>query len=76
MFEQWIDKSDPSVRLVTSQGSSLPADLGPRDWKLLGPIEPPAEIVEKVQTVGFAFFHSDESEPAPGGLNNSNAAGA
>ena len=76
MFEQWVDKAEPSVRLITKQGSALPAELGPRDWMCLGPAEASAEIALAVERMGFHFFHSEDPLPDPDRLKNSNAAGA
>ena len=77
MFEQWADKADPSVRLVTRRGTSLPADLGPRDWMLVGEIDVSEETAEAVQRKGFAFLHDDGPLPIePGSRSDSNAARA
>ena len=75
MFELWVDKIDTTVRLVTKQGSALPADLGPRDWKRLGPFDPDATVAAAVQTLGFHFYHSDEPVPDPASLKDANASG-
>ena len=76
MFELWADKEKPEVRLVVRRGSGLPADLGPRDWLLLGPTEPSPDIARQVEVAGYAFVHSNEPPPAPGRLKDSSAAGA
>ena len=70
MFEHWADKADPSVRLVTKKGSSLPADLGPRDWKQVSEIEISTETAEAVRRIGFAFVR--DSGPSPLDANSRN----
>ncbi len=76
MFEVWAEKSQPSVRLVLKQGSSMPAELGARDWIKLGSIAPDPAIAGEVETKGFAFFETDEAVPDPDRLKNSEGSGA
>ena len=75
MYELWMDKAEPSVRLVTRSGSGLPADLGPRDWKRLGPFNPDPATADAVATRGYHFFHTEEPVPDPASLKDSNASG-
>ena len=64
MFEAWICKEEPSVKLVVPVGASIPADLGKRDWELSGPFEADAETAKEVAQKGFHFFAAGPaSEP-------------
>ena len=76
MFELWADKKEPAVRLIVPAGAALPAELGARDWLLLGPAEPDAEVARAVAAHGYHFFRQDGAMPDPDRLNNSDAAGA
>ena len=76
MFELWADKKEPAVRLVVPAGAGLPADLGPRDWLLLGPAEPDAEVRRAVAERGYHFLRQESPIPDPDRLKNSDAAGA
>ena len=76
MFDVWICKEAPTLRLVVTAGGSLPADLGQRNWKLVGPLTPAEPVAADVEKHGFAFFHSDEPVPDPDSLKNSNGSGA
>jgi hypothetical protein len=76
MFELWADKKEPAVRLIVPAGSDLPADLGPRDWMLLGPAEPDAEVARAVAARGYHFFRSETPILDHDRLKNSDAAGA
>ncbi len=76
MFELWANKDQPATRLVVRAGSGLPAELGPRDWLLLGPAEPDPETARRVESVGYAFVQSDAPLPDPARLENDDAAGA
>ena len=76
MFEVWICKEEPMLRLVVAQGGSLPVNLGQRDWKLAGPFTGPSALTTDVAEHGFAFFSSDEPVSDPGALKNSNGSGA
>ncbi len=76
MFEVWVCKEEPVVRLVVSKGGALPVSLGSRDWKLLGPYEATPEMTREVEERGFAFFQSDEPVPDPRSLKDANATGS
>lgn len=76
MFDVWICKEAPTLRLVVTQGGSLPADLGQRDWKLAGSINASSAVTADASEHGFAYFHSDEPVPDPNSLKNSNGSGA
>ncbi len=76
MYEMWADKAEPTVRLVISQGGTLPQNLGARDWLSLGIFEPSPETAAAIATHGFAFIHSDAPLPDPGESNNAHASGS
>lgn len=76
MLEVWVCKEQPSARLVVARGAALPADLGSRDWTLLGPFQGSAEVAREVDRQGYHFFHSTERVPDPADLKDDNAAGA
>ena len=56
MFECWVYKEEPHLRLVVKQGAMLPTELGHKDWTLLGPWQADAETTQEVEHRGFHFF--------------------
>lgn len=76
MFEEWAEKSKPSVRLVLKPGSGMPASLGARDWIKLGSITPEPGIANAVEEKGYAFFETDAPVPDPNRLKNAEGSGA
>ena len=61
MFECWVYKDEPHVRLVVKAGSSVPSDLGHKDWKLLGPWDADADTAHEVEHRGFHYFKVDDA---------------
>ena len=75
MFEMWICKEEPTLRLVVAQGGNLPANLGQRDWTLAGPFTGSSAVTAGVAEHGYAFLHADEPVPDAGSLKNSGGSG-
>ncbi len=76
MYEEWVDVADASVRLIVEAGSGLPADLGPRDWKRVGPAEPDTAAAAEIAQKGFCFTHTDKPLPPSIDPRDAGAAGA
>ncbi len=64
MFECWVYKDEPHVRLVVKAGSNLPTELGHKDWKLLGPWQADPETAREVERRGFHYFKADDAVAA------------
>ena len=75
MYECWVYKEEPEVRLVVKAGAMLPTELGHRDWQLLGSWEASPETAAEVDRRGFHFFKTDEPYPDPASLKNAQASG-
>lgn len=75
MYECWIYKDEPKVRLVVKSGAMLPTELGHKDWTLLGPYEPSPDTTHEVDRRGYHFFETDEPLPAPERLKDAAASG-
>ena len=75
MYECWVYKEEPGVRLVVKAGAMLPTELGHRDWQLLGPWDPSPETAAEVDRHGFHFFKTDAPHPDPASLKNAEASG-
>ena len=60
MYECWVYKEEPHIRLVVKQAAMLPTELGHKDWKLLGSWEADSETAHEVQHRGFHFFKTAE----------------
>ena len=75
MYECWVYKDEPHVRLVVKQGAMLPTELGHRDWQLMGPWDASPETAAEVDSRGFHFFKTDEPHPDPQSLKNAEASG-
>lgn len=56
MYECWVYKDEPHVRLVVKAGAMLPTELGHKDWTLLGPWQASDETAQEVDHRGFHFF--------------------
>ncbi len=50
MYECWVYKEEPHIRLVVKQAA----------WKLLGPWEADSETAHEVEHRGFHFFRTAE----------------
>jgi hypothetical protein len=74
MLEVWICKEEPSVRLMVPSGATMPANLGNRDWQLIGPFEGSAEVARQVAEKGYFFITSGEAGPPFVGLEDANPA--
>ena len=61
MFECWVYKDEPHLRLVVKQGAMLPTELGHKDWKLLGPWEADADTA--LRSIIAAFTSSRRPNP-------------
>ena len=56
MFECWVYKDEPHVRLVVKSGAMLPTELGHKDWKLLGPWQAAPDTAREVEHRGFHYL--------------------
>ncbi|RYC31930.1 hypothetical protein D3273_10905 [Lichenibacterium minor] len=61
MYECWVYKDEPHVRLVVASGAMLPTELGHKDWTLLGPWQASTETAHEVDHRGFHFFRAEEA---------------
>ena len=74
MYECWVYKDEPHVRLVVKSGAMLPTELGHKDWTLLGPWQASPDTAREVEHRGFHFFKVDEAVDASH-FKNSEASG-
>ena len=61
MYECWVYKDEPHVRLVVKSGAMLPTELGHKDWTLLGPWQASGETAQEVDHRGFHFFRTEDA---------------
>ena len=61
MYECWVYKDEPHVRLVVKSGAMLPTELGHKDWTLMGPWQASGETAREVDGRGFHFFRVEEA---------------
>ena len=61
MYECWIYKDEPHMRLVVKSGAMLPTELGHKDWTLMGPWQASEATAHEVDHRGFHFFRSEEA---------------
>ena len=60
MYECWVYKEEPHVRLVVKKGGMLPTELGHKDWMLFGPWDADVATAHEVDQRGFHFFKTVE----------------